>query len=261
MAVGEPAFAAITAALEERNFAPYLLGRYERASLTAVQEADIAMRALGTKKLKELRRQWRRLADSGEVEIVIATTPKDVASALEDFLSLEASGWKGQRGTAMLQNEGHAAFIRSAASALARKGQFEILSLKKSGAVVACGLVLRQAGRAFFFKLAYDEALAKASPGVQLTLGLTRHLCNDPNIHSADSMADAEHSMINHIWRDRMLLADVFIPLRVHDQVTSLTRNLVAARNVALDGMRPVVHFIRRLKDQLADRARMTSLL
>ena len=76
--------------------------------------------ALGPKKLKELRRQRNRLGDHGEVHFDIARTPAEVAAAVETFLTLEASGWKAKRGTALVQHAGDAAFIRRATSALAR---------------------------------------------------------------------------------------------------------------------------------------------
>ena len=47
---------------------------------------------------------------------------------------------------------------------------------------VAAAIVLRHQDRAFYFKLGVDERFAKFSPGVQLTLDLTRHLCADPAI-------------------------------------------------------------------------------
>lgn len=253
MMVGGPAFAAIEAAVARRNLQPHILHHYERAGLDAAQDADVVLHAaLGAKKLKELRRQRKRLSDLGTVGVTIASTPKAVARALENFLLLEAHGWKGLRGTALLQDPGDAAFIRMAAPALAANGCFEIITLKRNDAILACGLILRQADRAFFFKLTYDEDQAKASPGVQLTLELTRHLCGDDQIHSADSTADADHPMIDHIWRGRLAMGDVFIPLRTHDPVTLLARNLITARNAALDCARPVVRFLRKMKDQLA---------
>src|SRR6185437_8183433 len=82
---------------------------------------------------------------------------------------------------------------------------------------VAAAIVLRHQDRAFYFKLGVDERFAKFSPGVQLTLELTRHLCNDPDIASADSTAAPDHPMINPIWRGRFAIGDVLIPLRPRD--------------------------------------------
>src|SRR5439155_11480658 len=99
--------------------------------LDASGDGETALQAaLGNKKLKELRRQRHRLAEHGAVRFEVARSPGDVAAALETFLTLEASGWKGQRGTALIQHDGDAAFIRRAAKALAETGQCEIDPLR-----------------------------------------------------------------------------------------------------------------------------------
>ena len=46
-----------------------------------------------------LHRQCNRLKDSGPLTFSMST-PEDTAAALDDFLTLEASGWKGDNGTA-----------------------------------------------------------------------------------------------------------------------------------------------------------------
>ena len=103
-----------------------------RASLDATRDADELLGdALGAKKLKELRRQRHRLAEHGAVTFEVARSPQDVAAALESFLTLEASGWKGARGTALAQVEGDATFIRRATSALAATGNCEIVTLAR----------------------------------------------------------------------------------------------------------------------------------
>ena len=220
-----------------------------RASLDATRDADELLRdALGSGKLKELRRQRRRLAEHGEVAFDVARSPQEVATALETFLTLEASGWKGARGTALAQVEGDAAFIRRATAALAATGNCEIVTLRAGETPVASGIVLRHQSRAFFFKLGVDERFAKFSPGVQLTLDLTRHLCADPAITSADSTASPDHPMINPIWRGRFAIGDVLIPLATHDPVVPMIHAALVTRNLAREAARSAVHFIRKLK-------------
>src|SRR5262249_3230885 len=102
--------------------------------------------------------------------------------------------------------------------------------------------------RAFFFKLGVDERFAKFSPGVQLTLELTRHLCADPRITSADSTASPDHPMINPIWRDRLAIGDVLIPLRRADPVVALIHAAVATRQSLRDTVRNAVRALRRRK-------------
>jgi len=230
---------------------PMVLQSHVRACLDATGDADDLLReALGAKKLKELRRQHNRLAEHGAVEFDVARTPAEMATAVETFLTLEASGWKGKRGTALSQDEGDAAFVRRATSALAVTGQCEIVTLRAGEAPVAAAIVLRHQDRAFYFKLGVDERFAKFSPGVQLTLELTRYLCADPAIRLVDSTAAPDHPMINPIWRGRLAIGDVLIPLRRGDPVVSLIRAALALRDAVREPVRRIVHFVRSRKEK-----------
>lgn len=250
MAVDGAAAAALRRASARRGLPACVLRRHERARLDATADAETYLRqSLGAKKFKELRRQYHRLADRGAVTFAMASTPAAVAAALEDFLALEARGWKGRRGTALLAHPGDAAFIRRAAVALAAKGCFEIATLACGGVAIASGLVLRQGRRAYFFKLAYDEAEAKASPGVQLTLELTRHYCADAGIDDVDSMADADHPMIDHIWRERIVVGDLLIPTRKAGVLMFSMRILEALRHGARACIKRVVHRFRAIRE------------
>jgi hypothetical protein len=213
---------------------PRVLQSYLRASLDATREADALLHeALGAKKLKELRRQRHRLAEHRAVSFEVARSRDEVAAAIETFMKLEASGWKGERGTALAQHEGDAVFIRRATAALAETGQCEIVSLRAGDTPVAAAIVLRHQDRAFYFKLGVDE------------LDLTRHLCADPAIASADSTASPDHPMINPIWRDRLAIGDVLIPLRKNDPVVSLIHTALVSRQFALDLARRSARFVR----------------
>ncbi|HZE47530.1 MAG TPA: GNAT family N-acetyltransferase, partial [Xanthobacteraceae bacterium] len=230
-----------------------VLSAYQRAQLDATRDADELLRdALGTKKLKELRRQRHRLAEHGAVRFDVARTPRDVACALEIFLALEAGGWKGKRGTALSQHAGDAAFIRRATSAMAEIGRCEIITLHAGDTPVASGIVVRHQDRAFFFKIGIDEHFAKYSPGAQLTLDLTRHLCADPAIASADSTAAPGHPMIDPIWRGRFAIGDVLIPLRRHDPLVPAIHAAVRMHSLAYEAARGAVQFIRKRRGKQA---------
>jgi CelD/BcsL family acetyltransferase involved in cellulose biosynthesis len=249
IATGGPAYAAIHTALEQRGLTAEILCWFRRAGLDARQAADTVLHdALSAKKLKELRRQRHRLEDKGAVSFEVTSTPDGIGSALERFLCLEAGGWKGERGTAMIQHPGEAAFIREAALALSARGQFEVVRLVRNGDTLAAGLILRYGGRAFFFKIAIDETEARTSPGVQLTLELTRHFCADPAVAFADSTADSENPMIDPIWRERIDMTDVFVPLAPRDPYAAAIRALLKARYRAVDAVRAV----RRIREKLS---------
>jgi len=240
------AMKAFEEALRQDGLRPRVLQSHARACLDATRDAEELLRdALGAKKLKELRRQRHRLAEHGAVRFNVARAPAEVAAALEILLRLEASGWKARRGTALIQDDGDASFIRRAAPALAANSQCEIVTLRAGTTPVAAAIVLRHQDRAFYFKLGIDERFAKFSPGVQLTLELTRHLCADPAIATADSTASADHPMINPIWRGRFAIGDVLIPLRRNDPAVPLIHAALTLRRLVRALARAVVHFIR----------------
>jgi CelD/BcsL family acetyltransferase involved in cellulose biosynthesis len=246
VSVDGAAMKAFTEVLRQGGLRPRLLQSHVRAVLDATRDADELLRdALGAKKLKELRRQRNRLAEHGAIRFDVARTPKEVAPAIETFLTLEASGWKARRGTALMQDDGDAGFVRRATVALAETGQCEIVTLRAGDTPVAAAIVLRHQDRAFYFKLGVDERFAKWSPGVQLTLELTRHLCANPAIAMADSTASADHPMINPIWRGRLEIGDVLIPLRRSDPVVSLIHAAITLRRLVREAARRAVHFIR----------------
>ncbi len=243
VALDGPAMKAFGRALQRSGLTAYVLQSYPRAVLDATQDAETLLRkALGGKKLKELRRLRNRLGDRGPVVFKVASTAEAVARAFDVFLALEASGWKGRSGTAMGQHPDDAARMRQAAVELAARSQCEVVTLTVGTIPVAAGIVLRHNDRAFFFKIGIDEKFAFYSPGVQLTLDLTRHLCADPRIAMADSTASADHPMINPIWRGRLAIGDVMIPLRRNDPMVPVIywalRGHAFARAAALKLMR-----------------------
>jgi hypothetical protein len=247
VALDGAAMKAFTESLQQGGMRPRVLHSRLRACLDATRNADELLHdALGAKKLKELRRQRHRLAEHGAVHFDVARTPSDVAAAVETFMALEASGWKGKRGTALIQDDGDASFARRATVALAETGQCRIMTLRAGDTPVAAAIVLRHQDRAFYFKLGVDERFAKFSPGVQLTLDLTRHLCADPAIATADSTAGPDHPMINPIWRGRFAIGDVLIPLRPHDPVVPLIHAAMTLRKWTRELARNAVRRLRR---------------
>ena len=248
-----PAMQAFADVLGRNGLTPVVLQSHVRACLDATADADDLLReALGAKKLKELRRQRNRLAEYGDVQFEIARRPTEIADAIETFLTLEASGWKGKRGTALSQDDGDAIFIRRATAALG-SDQCAIVTLRAGQTPVASAIVLRHQDRAFYFKLGVDERFAKFSPGVQLTLDLTQHLCADPTIRLVDSTAAPDHPMINPIWRGRLAIGDVLIPLRRRDPVVSLIRKSLELRGAIREPLRRIVHLVKSPAGKILD--------
>jgi CelD/BcsL family acetyltransferase involved in cellulose biosynthesis len=182
-----------------------------RAILTAAAKLARGFEtSLPKKRLKEWGRQLRRLQERGQVQCRVATDPP----AVEKFLVLEAKGWKGAQHTALGADAGLAAFTRTMLGGLAQDGRLAIHLLELDGEALAIGLMLRSGDRAFYWKTAYDEAFAEYSPGVQLTLEISRAQQRDATIAATDSCAIEGHPMIDRLWPARLALVDCVVATR-----------------------------------------------
>jgi CelD/BcsL family acetyltransferase involved in cellulose biosynthesis len=188
------------------------LPRFERG-LAVGNGAPYVLQALGKKKRHDLERQRRRLAEQGPVTVSAATKPGDVAETVEAFLVLEAGGWKGRAGTATIQRADRAAFLRRAVLGMSERGHARLYRLDCANRPIAVGIGLVDGSRGWFWKIAYDDAYARFSPGMQVAVALTDGLLAEPGIASIDSVADPGHPMIDHLFRERLGVADLLIGL------------------------------------------------
>ena len=204
-----PTAAALRAAAAAGGLALAVLGTWERAVLRDDGRAGLS--ALSPKGAKGLRRQRRRLSELGTLTYVSAETDDAVRVEVERFLALEASGWKGAAGTAMLSWPGRTAFLRTAARMLVRRGLCRVDSLTLDGAPVAMAVILSAGDVDFLWKIAYREDVARSSPGVQLVLEITEAAQRADRNATTDSCAVPDHPMIDRLWRDRIALCDVAV--------------------------------------------------
>jgi len=225
------------------------LDRHERAVLATDLDAEAYLVvALSAKRRKEYRRQRRRLAELGPVTFAVHREAGAVMDLTRSFLSLEASGWKGRRGTALLDRPAERAFFEAALGGLAAVGKVLAGELTVRGRPVAVGFVLLSAGRAFYWKTAYDETLSTLSPGVLMTLDLSQALIREGFGGFTDSCAAANHPMIDHLWRERRAVQDVMIAVDPRLPTAAFRAAVAAerARRALRARAKSAVHSIRR---------------
>jgi tetratricopeptide (TPR) repeat protein/CelD/BcsL family acetyltransferase involved in cellulose biosynthesis len=165
-------------------------------------------RAIGSKRRQNnLRRARQHLEKIGRVTFTTATTTPAIVKALSDFFTLEASGWKGRLGSAAANTSEFRRFLESAVIGLAAEGKARVDRLLLDDRAIAASITFQSGHEAWFWKTAYDEDLAKESPGVQLLLYLTRELLAEPTIIRADGCAVRDSPLVNHMWRERLSIA------------------------------------------------------
>lgn len=214
-----PLFEALQAVLAERAGASRELGRLTRPKLQVQLDAETYLqRSLSRERRHQLRRRRRRLAERGRLELTLHHSEAEVGEALEEFLALEASGWKGRAGSALIQRGAAAVTrVRGIVAGLAREGLVTIMVLRLNGRAAASQIVLRCGSTAYTWKCAYDEALRAHAPGVLLMEDVTRALLADRALRYADFSSNQEFSQVSALggfWTERLAVADLLIALR-----------------------------------------------
>ncbi len=137
----------------------------------------------------------------------------DVRRAFEQFLQLEAAGWKGRRGSALACDIAEAAFAREMIAALAERGDASIHALCVEAKPVSMQVVLRCGTAAFTWKTAYDESMREFSPGMLLLEDYTMAFLGDDSITRVDSCAYDDSGFMS-AWSERETIAQVWIDAR-----------------------------------------------
>jgi CelD/BcsL family acetyltransferase involved in cellulose biosynthesis len=167
--------------------------------------------ALSGDKRKKLRRAEQRLRETGPVEYAALEAASDVEAWLEEFLRLEAGGWKGREGTALQCHPADRDFFLAVSREAFRRGRLMLLTLRCGGRPVA-GLCNFLAGPvSFAFKVAFDEAYAAFSPGVLLELENVRRMHAQSGFLWQDSCTAPGPSMIDQLWLDRRVIQTLLV--------------------------------------------------
>ncbi|MER9739581.1 MULTISPECIES: GNAT family N-acetyltransferase [unclassified Mesorhizobium] len=199
---------------ETRGLTMVTTGKADRPVLESTLDGEAYLKAsLRAHHYREFRRLKRRLGDLGRLEHVVARGPDEIRHAIENFLTLEAAGWKGRERTAMAIDRYRAAFAREAVHRLAEHDMCRIHSLTLDGRTIACLVVFVEAGVAYTWKTAYDETLATYSPGTLLMIEVTRQHLDDPNIMMTDSCAVPDHPVMSRLWSERKPMGSLVIGL------------------------------------------------
>jgi CelD/BcsL family acetyltransferase involved in cellulose biosynthesis len=189
--------------LAEQGRKAALVHREERALLSSHLAPDAYFEgALSGKKRKELRRQFARLCELGEVRIDRRTDAQGIEPWIAQFLALERAGWKGAAGSALAAVPQTERLFRESLAGAASRGRLERLTLSLDGTPIAMLASFVTPPGAFSFKTAFDERFARFSPGVLLQRENLAML-DRADLAWCDSCAAADHPMIDHIWRER----------------------------------------------------------
>lgn len=242
------------AVLAEGRMASALVERRTRARLqSGLDPREYWARSMSAERLQGLARKRRQLAKAGRLEFVEDGEPERLAAALDEFFVLEASGWKGARGSALASHPATEAITRAMVAGLSAHGLVRMHALRLDGRALAMWIILRSGRTAFTWRTGYDEAYARFSPGVLLLEDTTAALLSDPAVAETDSCNHRDTGFQAERWAERHDVVDLLIDVRPGPGL--LVRWLGArerAYRAARERARRLVRLLRQGKRQAA---------
>jgi hypothetical protein len=245
-----PFFAVLTDWLEENGLAHSMTKRVQRPLLVADAPDGAAALAerLGGKRVREFRRCRRRLEELGAVELRTIDGPHAASLWLADFLEIERSGWKGERGTAIACDAAERAWFEAVATRAAVEGRLLVYALDVAGRTAAMSVNFRSDRRIWCFKTAYRDELARHAPGALLEYESTLAALADPSIAWLDACSADDSGLMGALWDGRRPVVDMLIATRRGSN--RLTRTVATGWRAYLAAKRRGAAFVHKRKQR-----------
>ena len=119
-----------------------------------------------------LERFRRKMGRDHVAEERLVERPTDLERELDECFRVEASGWKGDAGTAIVSHPSTWRFYRHVARRLAPLDQLRLNAVRLDGQLVAWDLCVLFGGRLHLLKTGYDERFRRYAPGLVMRLSV-----------------------------------------------------------------------------------------
>lgn len=199
-----PCCKVLTSAMGRRGIPWSITGQFERASISKGKTfEDFISVCINPKRRRELERCRRRLDELGEVRHETHTSGEGLGQAVQAFLDLEASGWKGKQGTALASNPATRDFALAAFASTDKslRRRFDLLLL--NGKPIAAGAIVFCGDTGFTIKGGYDENYSKYSAGLLLEVEVIKSFLSGTWAKRLDAATAGDH-VIDQLWPDRV---------------------------------------------------------
>jgi CelD/BcsL family acetyltransferase involved in cellulose biosynthesis len=119
-----------------------------------------------------LERFRRKMGRDHEADFTIVVPPGELEAELDDGFRVEASGWKGRAGTAIVSNPATEAFYREISREFERRGELRLSRIELDERTVAFDLCVLYDGRLYLLKTGFDEDFRRLAPGLVMRLSI-----------------------------------------------------------------------------------------
>jgi CelD/BcsL family acetyltransferase involved in cellulose biosynthesis len=136
-----------------------------------------------------IERLRRKMGRDHEAEFAIVEAPSDLEAELADGFGVEASGWKGRAGTAIVSAPETETFYEGIAHAFHERGELRLSRISLDGATAAFDFCILQRARLYLLKTGYDERFRSLAPGLVMRLSVIER-CFELGLASHELLGD-----------------------------------------------------------------------
>jgi hypothetical protein len=204
---------AMLAALTRAGYSSLFLNQFQRASFEPIVTFEQHMQSgISAKRRRDLARNRRRLEKLGRIGHRTYTFGADLSGAVAQFLTVEASGWKGRSGTALACRDDTKQFAIEAFTKVDDNSTCRVDVLTLNDTPIAAGVIVFTGRTGFTVKCAYDETYASYSAGLLLELEVVRSFLSEKWAERLDAATEDAH-VIDSLWPARIEVADLLFSL------------------------------------------------
>lgn len=144
-----------------------------------------------------LARYRRKMLRDFDAELEIAAAPGDREALLREGFAVEASGWKGEAGTAISSRPETVAFYQEIGRAFDDRDELRLSRIALDGRAVAFSFCIFHGGRLYQLKTGYDESMRKIVPGLVLQLSIVER-CFETEVEAFELLGTRSE------WKDKL---------------------------------------------------------
>ncbi|MBI5783719.1 MAG: GNAT family N-acetyltransferase [Gammaproteobacteria bacterium] len=147
---------------------------------------------------RNLNRLHRRASELGKLEFSSYRSTEDIQRHFHELLKVEASGWKGERGThtAISCDESSTHFYEKVVEGFGASGQCMLNLLALNGKCIAGQLCLLVDGTLYILKIGFDESYSTIAPGNLIMSELFRQCAEDSQIKTISFITDRDWNLL-----------------------------------------------------------------
>jgi CelD/BcsL family acetyltransferase involved in cellulose biosynthesis len=239
---GDPSLESLSAGARQASMLPLVEAAYASPLVETDGDFDAWRKQSKKRWGAPLERFRRKMGRDHEAQFEIVVPPTDLERELNEGFEVEASGWKGEAGTAITSNPQTEAFYREVARSFAERGELRFSRIRLDGRDAAFDLCVLHGSRLYLLKTGFDEDFRRLAPGLVMRLSIIEH-CFEQGLRSHELLGTESE------WKAKFATSK-----RPHVNLRAYRRNPIGlSRYTYRTVLRPRLKRVyRRLKDKEA---------